>query len=196
MPKIFEMKKRFTPTSRNAWRAWLTRHHDSETEVWLIFHKRHTGKPTLSYNDAVEEAVCFGWIDGLKRRLDEERYTHRFSPRKPDSRWSETNVKRAARMEKAGHMTDAGRVAIAAAKRRGTWRMTAGKPEIDSDMPDELAALLRENSRAAGFFESLAPSYQRQFTVWINVAKRADTRRKRIKEAFELLCRGEKLGMR
>ncbi|HMB72618.1 MAG TPA: YdeI/OmpD-associated family protein [Gammaproteobacteria bacterium] len=190
------MARQFTPKSRRTWRAWLEQHHDSEAEVWLIFYKRHTGKPTVSYNDAVEEAVCFGWIDGLKRRIDESRYAHRFTPRKPDSKWSKTNQQRAARMEKAGRMTAAGRAAIATAKRRGTWRAAANTPDVTADMPEELAALLRGNAQAAEFFESLAPSYQRQFLLWINVAKRELTRRKRIEEAIALLSRGEKLGMR
>jgi uncharacterized protein YdeI (YjbR/CyaY-like superfamily) len=190
------VKKRITPKSRSAWRTWLETHHNSETEVWLIFYKRHTGKPTLSYSDAVEEAVCFGWIDGVKRRIDDDRYTHRFSPRKPDSKWSATNRKRAARMKKAGLMTTAGRKAIAAAKRRGTWQATANAPEVDVSIPAALAAALLNNPKAAQFFESLSPSYQQQFTGWINIAKREETRQRRIEESVALLTRGEKLGMR
>jgi uncharacterized protein YdeI (YjbR/CyaY-like superfamily) len=183
-----------TPRSRQAWRSWLKSHHDSETEIWLVFYKQQSGKPTLSYNDAVEEAVCFGWIDGIKRRIDEERYTHRFTPRKPDSNWSETNRKRAARMEKAGLMTDAGQRAIRAAKRKGTWR--SATHAIDTSTPPELAARLAKNKTAAAFFEALAPSYRREFTGWINSAKRDATRQRRIDETVELLSRGEKLGMR
>lgn len=185
---------RFTPKSRRAWRTWLEANHDAKPEVWLVFYKRHTGKPTLSYNDAVEEAVCFGWIDGVKRRIDDERYMHRFSPRKPDSAWSATNRRRATRMEKAGLMTQAGRKAVKTAKRHGTWQAAA--PDVDVTVPAELAARLAEHGQAAAFFESLAPSYRQQFTGWINMAKRKETRQRRIDESVALLARGEKLGMR
>ncbi len=188
------MSERFTPRSREAWRIWLEQHHEQESEVWLVFYKRHTGKPTLTYNDAVEEAVCFGWIDGVLRRIDDERYMHRFSPRKPASKWSATNRKRAARMQEARRMTPAGRKAIAEAKRRGTWQ--TGAPEVDVGMPAALAAKLRTNAKAAAYFESLSPANQQQFTGWINLAKREATRRRRVEEAIELLARGEKLGMR
>jgi uncharacterized protein YdeI (YjbR/CyaY-like superfamily) len=182
------------PKSRKAWRQWLESNHGSRAEVWLVFFKRHTGKPTLTYGDAVEEAICFGWIDGIRQSIDGERYMHRFSPRLPASRWSATNRKRAERLEKAGKMRPAGRAAIARAKRRGSW----AKPRagFDLSMPSELAARLVRNKQAATFFESLAPSYQRQFLGWINAAKRAETRQKRLDEAVALLQKGEKLGMR
>lgn len=183
-----------TPKSRRAWRTWLESNHESASEVWLVFYKRQVGKPTLSYNDAVEEAVCFGWIDGVKRRIDDERYMHRFTPRKSNSRWSESNRKRAARMEQAGLMTAAGRQTIRRAKRKGTWRSAASAPDLST--PPELAARLSKNQRAAAFFESLAPSYQQRFTGWINAAKRDETRQRRIDETMALLSRGEKLGMR
>lgn len=186
--------RRYTPRSRAAWRAWLESHHASEAEVWLVFYKRHAAKPTVSYDEAVEEAVCFGWIDGVKRRIDDARYEHRFSPRKAESRWSATNRKRAARMEKAGLMTEAGRKAIRAAKRKGTWHSTP--PKVDLALPPELAARLEQDTTAAEFFASLAPSYQQQFIGWINIAKRDATRQRRLDETMKLLARGEKLGMR
>jgi uncharacterized protein YdeI (YjbR/CyaY-like superfamily) len=188
------LRPRFTPSSRRSWRAWLESNHDRKAEVWLVFYKRHTGKPTLSYGEAVEEALCFGWIDGVKRSIDDERYTHRFSPRKPSSRWSALNRDRAERMERAGRMTAAGRKAIEAAKRSGTW--SGRPPSIDLSMPPELAARLKVDARAAAYFESLAPSYRQAFVAWINAAKRPETKERRLDEAIELLRRGEKLGMR
>ena len=185
---------RVTPKSRKAWRAWLEKNHRNVSEVWLVFYKRHTGKPTLSYNDAVEEALCFGWIDGIKRSIDDERYMHRFSPRKQNSKWSESNRIRVARMQKAGQMTAAGKRAVASAKRSGKWSEPA--PDFDFSMPSELEAGLARSKKAANFFASLAPSYQRQFIGWITTAKREETRKRRLKEAMELLKRGEKLGMR
>jgi uncharacterized protein YdeI (YjbR/CyaY-like superfamily) len=183
-----------TPKSRQAWRAWLDQNHDSKAEAWVVFYKRHTGRPTLSYDDAVEEALCFGWIDGVRRSLDSERYTHRFSPRTPSSRWSALNRTRAERMERAGKMTAAGRQKIEEAMRNGKWNEPA--PEIDLSVPPELAARLQRNKKAADFFDSLSPSYRKQFCAWINAAKRDDTRTRRLDESIRLLARGEKLGMR
>lgn len=185
---------KFTPKSRQAWRSWLQQNHDSKPEVWLVFYKRHTGKPTLSYNDAVEEAVCFGWIDGVKRSIDDERYTHRFSPRKPASHWASTNRKRAERMRKAGLMTPAGEAAIRRARKNGTWSEPAQTANLS--VSPELSAALKRNKAAAAFFESLTRSYQQQFAGWINAAKRPETRQRRLAEAIALLERGEKLGMR
>jgi uncharacterized protein YdeI (YjbR/CyaY-like superfamily) len=187
---------KFTPKSRQAWRSWLETNHGSRAEIWLVFYKRHTGKPTLSYNDAVEEAVCFGWIDCIKRSVDAERYMHRFSPRKATSNWSATNRERVERMTRAGLMMKAGIEAVAQAKRAGTWLMESPAAGADDSVPPELAARLKKSPEAARFFESLASSYRRQFTLWINVAKRDETRQRRIDEAVALLEKGRKLGMR
>jgi len=183
------------PSSRKAWRNWLQKHHVGLSEVWLVFYKRHTGKPTLSYNDAVEEAICFGWIDGIRKSVDEERYTHRFTPRKANSSWSASNRKRVARMSAAGLMTPAGERAVDLAKQAGTWDKPV-RPDIDTSMPPELRRLLEQDRKAADFFDSLAPSYQRQYLAWIATARRADTRQRRADEALQLLRAGRKLGMR
>ncbi len=185
---------RITPKSRKSWRTWLKKNHADRAEIWLVFYKRHTGKPTLSYNDAVEEALCFGWIDGVKRSIDDERYMHRFSPRKADSSWSESNRKRAERMLTAGQMTASGRHAVEKAKRNGKWAEPALKNEFS--IPPELAARLERNKKAGTYFEAIAPSYQRQYIAWIITAKRQETRKRRLDESIELLRRGEKLGMR
>jgi len=184
-----------TPKSRQAWRSWLQKNHATVTEVWLVFYKRHTGKPTLSYNDAVEEALCFGWIDGVKRSVDEERYMHRFSPRLMGSKWSESNRKRVARLVDAGLMTPSGQRSIDEAKLNGNWD-TPARPSMDMPMPPELASRLKRHKKAARFFESLAPSYRRQYIAWIATARRDETRTRRLDEAMQLLARGEKLGMR
>jgi len=184
-----------TPKSRRGWRAWLEKNHADRTEVWLVFFKQRTGKPTLSYVDAVEEALCFGWIDGVKRSVDDERYMHRFSPRTADSTWSALNRERAERMLRAGMVAPAGRRAIERARRDGKWTAPARRRTAFS-MPPELAARLKRDRQAAAFFESLAPSYRRQYVAWIATARRAETRQRRLDQAIELLQRGEKLGMR
>lgn len=188
------MPRTVTPKSRSAWRIWLDAHHDSCDAAVVVFYKRHTRKSTLTYDDAVEEAICFGWIDGVKRSIDADRYSHRFTPRQPNSRWSATNRQRAERMIGSGLMMAAGSAAIRQAKRAGTWQPKA--PSVDLTVPPELAKRLEKNRQAAAFFESLAPSYRHHFIAWINVAKRAETKQRRIDEALELLARGEKLGMR
>ena len=163
-------------------------------EVWLVFYKKHTGKPTISYNDSVEEALCFGWIDGIRKRIDDERYMHRFTPRKAGSNWSATNKKRVARMLELGLIAPAGKEAIEAAKRSGKWDEQS-QPGFELEMSPELGAELDQNVKAAAFFDSLAPSYRRQFVAWIVTARRPETKAKRLSETIRLLNAGKKLGM-
>ncbi len=186
---------RYTPDNRAQWRKWLQKKHTKETEVWLVFLKKHTGRQNVSYDDAVEEALCFGWIDGLKRSIDEDRYMHRFTPRKPDSKWSSSNKKRAQRMLKAHRMAPAGKKTIELAKKNGNWAETVSQP-ADFAMPPAFSARLKRSKKAAAFFSTLSPSCQKQYIVWIATAKRPETRKRRLDEAIELLKRGEKLGMR
>jgi len=186
---------KFTPKSRDDWRAWLEKNHAAETEVWLVFLKKHTKQPNLSYNDAVEEALCFGWIDGIKRSLDEDRYMHRFTPRKPNSNWSKSNKQRVRRMQEAGRITEAGLSCVDEAKQNGNWDEPV-EPRRDFEMPPELREQLQRNSKAAAFFESLAPSYQREYIAWIATAKKPETRQRRTEETIRLLGHGKKLGMR
>jgi uncharacterized protein YdeI (YjbR/CyaY-like superfamily) len=186
---------RYTPGNREQWRNWLAKNHAKETEVWLVFLKQHTGNSNVSYNDAVEEALCFGWIDGVKRSIDEDRYMHRFTPRKSDSKWSKLNKERAQRMLKAGQMAPAGEKSIELAKKNRKWAEPVSA-RTNFSMPPELNARLKRNKKAATFFASLAPSYQRQYIAWIATAKRPETKNRRLDEAVKLLKRGEKLGMR
>lgn len=186
---------KYTPGNRAQWRKWLEENHAKETEVWLVFLKKHTGKANLSYNDAVEEALCFGWIDGVKRSIDEDHYTHRFTRRKPDSKWSNLNKERARRMLEAGQMARAGKKSIEQAKKNGRWAEHVAK-RVGLAMPPEFDAGLKANPKAAACFATLAPSYRRQYIDWIASARRAETRQRRLNEAMRLLAHGEKLGMR
>ncbi len=186
---------KYTPRNREEWRNWLEKNQARKTEVWLVFLKQHTEKPNVSYNDAVEEALCFGWIDGVKRSIDEDRYMHRFTPRKADSKWSKLNKERALRMRRAGQMAPAGEKSVKLAKRNGKWAEPVSASTSFS-MPPELQARLKKHKKAATFFASLAPSYQRQYIAWIATAKRSETKERRLDEAVGLLSRGEKLGMR
>jgi uncharacterized protein YdeI (YjbR/CyaY-like superfamily) len=175
--------------TRELWRQWLAEHHASSPGIWLIRHKRHTGISTMSYEDLVCEALCFGWIDSLIRRLDEERYAIKVTPRKPTSRWSDINRRRWAELQTAGLLTPAG---LAAAP---TSNRYAPKPSIP-ELPDYIATAFRTNSAAWTHFQSLSPGERRNFVVWIHTAKRPDTRDRRIRESIGLLAAGNKLGLK
>ena len=176
-------------TSRRQWRAWLAKHHTSSPGIWLVFYKAHTGVKSISYEDMVREALCFGWIDSLIKRLDDNRYAFKVTPRRPTSKWSAINRKRWVELKAAGLLTSAG---LAAAPTNKTY---ASRPVIP-DLPVYIAKALRANSGAWKFFRELAPVYRRHFVVWIHTAKRPDTRARRIRESISLLAAGKKLGLK
>jgi uncharacterized protein YdeI (YjbR/CyaY-like superfamily) len=187
--------KQLYVTDREQWRNWLTEHHIGVAEVWLIFYKKETGKPTIDYEDAVEEALCFGWIDSIIKKIDDKKYARKFTPRKDKSMWSDLNKKRANKMIKAKRMTEIGFAKIKAAKKSGLWEKD-GRPQISFEVPPDLAKALAKNKKAKENFDQLAPSYRRQYIGWIAVAKRAETKKRRIKESIALLEKGKKLGMK
>ena len=189
--------RQVTPRSQHAWRRWLEVNHAAVPETWVVFYRkpaRRPGRPTLTYGEAVEQAICFGWIDGLKRRLDDERYTHRFTPRKPDSRWSESNRERLARMRSAGLMAPPGEAAVEASIRSGAWDKPARAAPVEA--PAELLAALEADAEVRAGWASLTRAQQRRYEVWVGMAKREETRARRLAESLTLLRRGEKLGMR
>jgi len=144
---------------------------------------------SIRYEDTVREALCFGWIDSLVKRLDDDRYALKITPRQPASKWSNLNRKRWAELQAAGLLAPAG---LAAAPTNHTY---APRPVIP-DLPAYIARALKENSRAWEFFRQLAPTYRRDFVVWIHTAKRAETRQNRIRESIRLLAAGRKLGLK
>jgi uncharacterized protein YdeI (YjbR/CyaY-like superfamily) len=188
------MKELYFP-NRDKWREWLGRHYATENGIWLVFYKKGTTKPTIDYETGVEEALCFGWIDSIIKKIDAEKYVRKFTPRKDRSYWSELNKKRAGKMIKAGRMTDAGLAKIEAAKKTGLWEQT-GRPNISFDIPSEFARALDKNKRAKENFRKLAPSYSRHYIGWIQAAKREDTKKKRIRESIFLLEKGKRLGLK
>jgi uncharacterized protein YdeI (YjbR/CyaY-like superfamily) len=180
----------FDPRTVAAWRTWLAKHHQSESEVWLIFYKRHTGRPSIAYDDAVDEALCFGWIDSLIKRLDDDRYARKFTPRKPGSRWSTANRKRYARLKASGRLKPAGQKQ-APTDRDGDAR----RPSLDR-LPRYIEQALKRHRVAWKFFQSLAPSYRRMYIAWIDSAKREEMKGKRLQEAISKLAAGERLGLK
>lgn len=191
-PEDMEREQRHFRT-RQEWRTWLAEHHAAAKERWLIFFKKHTGRPGLTYVEALEEALCFGWIDGILKRIDDEKHTIRFSPRRKNSLWSEPNKKRVARLIQEGRMTEAGLAKIREAKANGQWEKTDVREEV-TQVPSELTEALAQDARARASFEKLAPSYRRQFIYWIASAKRDETRGKRVAETVRLLARNQRLG--
>lgn len=182
-------------TNREDWRSWLEQHHLKEKEVWLIFYKKHTGKPRIPYNDAVEEALCFGWIDSIVKRIDDGRYMQKFSPRKDRSNWSESNKRRVRKLIDAGRMTRAGLEKIEVAKKNGSWdRVIPSEKSYKTAVKLEKA--LSSNRVAKDFFNSLSLSCRRQYVGWVASAKKEETRQRRAKEALRLLSKKKKLGLK
>jgi len=179
-------------TDREDWRGWLEKNHAREKEIWLIYYKKHTGKPRIPYEDAVEEALCYGWIDSIVKRIDDERYMQKFTPRNERSVWSESNKKRVASLISEGRMTEAGMSKVRAAKVSGQWSLTRVE---NPGMPEEFESALAANKNADRNFRSLAPSHQKRFVGWIAAAKRSETREKRSAEAIRILEQNQKLGM-
>ena len=179
-----------TLRTRRTWRAWLAKHHARSNGVWLVFHKDHTGVPSIDYDEAVREALCFGWVDSLIKRLDDDRYARKFTPRTPTSRWSDSNRTRWTELKDAGLLAPAGLAAAPTANRYGP------KPAIPDDLPEHVATLLKADAKAWAFFQQLPRTARRQFVGWIHMAKRHTTRERRIRESIRLLAAGQRLGLK
>ena len=191
-----EISKTLYVTNRDDWRAWLSKYHRTEKEIWLIYYKKHTGKPTIPYDDAVEEALCFGWIDGLEKRVDEERYAQRFTPRRPKSNWSESNRRRVKKLLEQGKMTEAGMAHLSKEILETKAAHATETEKSGATLPQYLKKALMTDKDAWHNFKRLAPSHQRNYVRWITAAKKEETRQRRIREAIRLLARNEKLGMK
>ncbi|MBD7919825.1 YdeI/OmpD-associated family protein [Cellulomonas sp. Sa3CUA2] len=163
----------------SAWRAWLTEHHARPTGVWLVLHKKGGDVTTLTYVQAVEEALCFGWIDGQGRRRDEHSSFQRMTPRRPRSAWSAVNVERAERLEREGRMHDAGRAQVAAARTDGRWEAAYRGPAT-IEVPDDLTAALDAVPAARAWFDALTSANRFAVLLRIGQAKRPETRERRI----------------
>lgn len=184
------MLKTLELCSRNEWRNWLRKHHASETSIWLVFHRRQAAEKSISYDSAVEEALCFGWIDSIVKRLDDDSYARKFTPRKPDSRWSTINRQRYAKLKAGGLLAAPGR------KRAPTGRCgDAPRPSL-AVIPPYIETQLRADRRAWDYFEQLAPSFRRAYIAWIDSAKREETKQRRLGEAIHRLASGKKLGLK
>jgi uncharacterized protein YdeI (YjbR/CyaY-like superfamily) len=180
---------------RDEWRKWLSKNHAAKSGIWLVFYKKETSKPTIEYEAAVEEALCFGWIDSIIKKIDTTKYARKFTPRTDKSNWSQLNKERANKMIKQGRMTEVGLAKIKTAKKTGLWAKES-RPQISFDVPPEFAKVLVRNKKAKENFDKLAPSYRKFYIGWIAVAKRPETKKRRIQESIALLEKGKKLGLK
>ena len=171
--------------SRDDFRKWLEKNHAKQTELWILFYKVHTKKKCVRYAEAVEESLCFGWIDGIVKRIDDEKHVQRFTPRKAKSIWSKVNKERAKRMIDAGKMTDAGLVKIKEAKKSGWWQNAYTTSRGDYEMSDEMKKVLMSDKEAWKNFQNFGKSYQNTYIFWVNYAKREETKKKRIQLVLE-----------
>jgi uncharacterized protein YdeI (YjbR/CyaY-like superfamily) len=169
-----------TPRSRREWRAWLKKHHTSATGVWVVYAKKHTGIPSLTWQEGVEEALCFGWIDSLRRAVDDTYFKQLYTPRKARSVWSAINKQTVARLIDAGLMAPAGLAAVETAKANGRW---SALDDVESHtVPADFAAALARNEAAQRAFDSFTPFIRKLFLYRLNSAKRPETRARRITE--------------
>lgn len=174
------------------WLAWLVEHHDSSKGIWIKIAKKASGIPSISYDQALEDALCYGWIDGQTKGVDDTYYLQKFTPRRPKSIWSKRNVGIVGQLIEAGRMQPAGQAAIDAAKADGRWDR-AYDSSRNMIMPDDLQAALDSNPKAKAFYQTLNKTNTYAILWRIQTAKKPETRAARIEKLVALLERGEKL---
>ena len=177
--------------SKEAFRAWLEKHHATERELWVGFHRKGSGRPSMTWPEAVDQALCFGWIDSIRKRVDPESYANRFTPRKKGSNWSAVNIKRVQELRDAGLMRPEGLAAFEARRpdRSGVYSYEQRSPELG----EPYAGMLERNPAAATFFRAQPPSYRKLAVWWVMSAKREETRLKRLRTLVEVSAGGRRL---
>jgi uncharacterized protein YdeI (YjbR/CyaY-like superfamily) len=184
----------FTPTDQADWRAWLEKNHQSEKEIWLVYFKPASGRTNIDYDASVEEALCFGWIDSVIQKIDEEKYARKFNPRRLDSKWSESNRRRVEKLINEGRMTEA-----------GLAKVTFDIIEVDDDlpkpkrspvvMPGKIAKALKSRPGVWQAFQKISPSHRRNYILWLSDAKKPETFERRLKIAAEVMLAGKPTSM-
>lgn len=186
------------PKTRSQWRKWLEKNHSASPGIWLIYYKKDSGKRRFDYADAIEEALCFGWIDSLPRKLDDERAMLKFTPRKPKSIWSKLNKQRIEKLIEQKLMTIAGINKIEEAKKNGSWN-TLDSSDFHADnnsLPDDLKKVLDKNKKALANFLAFPPGYRKRFLFWIDSAKTPGTKAARIKQTLLMAATNKKPGLK
>ena len=176
--------KTFYAKSAKEWRKWLEKNHEKEKAVWIIFYKKDSGTPSVSYVEAVEQALCFGWIDSKANKRDEESYYQYFAKRNPKGKWASTNKARVEKLISQGLMTPAGMEMIDLAKKTGTWDALNDVEAVI--IPDDFMKALKKNKKALAHWEAFPISSKKIILFWISDAKRPETRQKRIEESVRL----------
>jgi uncharacterized protein YdeI (YjbR/CyaY-like superfamily) len=175
-----------------AFRRWFEKHHESKSELWVGFYKVDSGRPSITWPQSVNEALCFGWIDGIRKRIDEVSYTIRFTPRKVTSTWSAVNIRRVGELLREGRMRPAGERAFAA--RRQERSGVYSYEQRPAGLPEPYAGLLRKNRRAQAFFEAQPPSYRKAVSWWVASAKQEATRLRRLAHLIRDSSAGRRIG--
>lgn len=177
--------------SAAAFRTWLSRWHAARDELWVGYWRKSTGRPSMTWEESVDEALCYGWIDGIRKRLDEEAYTIRFTPRRKNSNWSRRNIDRYETLHALGRIESAGAAAYACRteEKSGTYAFEQEAPPL----PDEYQARLRTNAAAWADWQSRPPGYQRQVSYWVMSAKRRSTQERRLAALIEDSALGRKI---
>lgn len=174
----------FCPANRQEWRQWLQQHHDNTQSVWLVYYKKQANRPTITWSEAVDEALCFGWIDSTARPIDEEKFMQFFTKRKATSVWSKINKEKIKRLTAAGLMTPAGRKCISLAQKNGSWSILDEVEELK--IPKDLEKAFKEKRGSKAHFTGLSRSTQKSYLQKLVLAKRPETRLKRIQEIVSL----------
>lgn len=183
--------------SRQAWHEWLARNHGTAKEIWLAYYKKGSGKTSVTYQEALEEALCFGWIDSVIRRLDEERYAQKYTPRNPKSIWSAANKARIEKLVAEGRMAGPGLAKVEAAKRNGSWDKLNEVERIGlgGDLPPDLVEALGREPKAQAAFDRRPPSEKKMWGYWVLSAKKPETRARRVAETVKRVLAGRRPGM-
>jgi len=182
--------------SRDEWRAWLANNNEKTKEAWLVYYKQGAGVSGVDYESSVEEALCFGWVDSIIKKIDEASYARKFTPRKTGSKWSPSNIRRVEKNIREGRMTERGMAIVESAKSSGAWDNPVSKLVFDLTMPPEFEKALQANHAAWEQYKKLPMSHRKEYLLWIVTAKRPETRDRRIAESIRMLAEGKKLGLR
>jgi len=188
--KINEFKD-FHPLNRREWRDWLAENHAKLSGIWFVYYKKLSGKPRVTYDEAVEEALCFGWIDSLPRKIDENRSKLLFTPRKPKSVWSKLNKERVGRLIENGLMTEIGLAKIEAAKDDGSWNALNASDNLE--VGEDLQKAFDANNAAEKNFAAFTDGVKKAILQWLNSAKRAETRAARIEKLVRMAAKNKRV---
>jgi uncharacterized protein YdeI (YjbR/CyaY-like superfamily) len=191
-----KITKTFTPNNQEDWRNWLEKNHSHEQEVWLVYYKPSSGKSNIGYEISVEEALCFGWIDSIIQKIDEEKYARKFNPRRMDSQWSETNKRRVIKVLREGRMKEAGMAKVTFdVTKVDVNRPEAKRPKALVEMPERIEKALKSQPKLWDAFQKISPSHKRNYILWLSDAKKPETFERRLKLLIEEVAVGKPTSM-